>query len=155
VEDSLDFIDFTNYIFSTECFENNDVSYIDKEGKQHYLDEIDFFTYQATIAKLLVSKDSIKIEQAESLFKYENGTAHIFFNKPNGYSFPVHTDPVDVLIECLDGKKWLEIDGIEVCLEKGNSVLIPSNTPHRALNNEKALIVSYGISDTETLTRIR
>jgi len=155
MENSLDFIEFTNFVLSEKCFETCDVSYIDKEGKQHYLDKVDLFLYQATIAKILLSKDTVKIEQAESLFDFNQGTAHIFYNKEKGYSFGVHTDPVDVFIECLDGKKWLEIEGKEICLEKGERVLIPKNTPHKALNYEKALMISYGIGDTETLTSLR
>ena len=89
------------------------------------------------------------------MFGYTDRTAHIFFNKENGPSFSIHTDPVDVLIECLDGIKYIEVDGKEVKLEPHDTVLIPSETPHRALNYEKALMISYGIGDTETLTRIR
>ena len=155
LEIDLDFIEFTKFVLSKDCFDEQDVSYIDKEGNQHYLNKDDFFVYQATVARLLMEKDTIKIEQAEKVFDFNRGTAHIFFNKPNGYSFDVHTDPVDVFIECLDGRKWLEIEGKEICLEKGERVLIPKNTPHKALNYEKALMISYGIGDTETLTRIR
>lgn len=155
LEINLDFIEFTNFVLSEQCFENHDVSYIDKEGKQHYLAFDDFYIYQAKVAKQLMTKNTIKVEQVEKLFDFKDVTAHIFFNKPEGFSFGVHTDPVDVLIACLDGKKSLEIDGKEVHLEQNESVLIPANTPHRALNYEKALMISYGIGDTETLKRIR
>jgi mannose-6-phosphate isomerase-like protein (cupin superfamily) len=67
----------------------------------------------------------------------------------------MHSDPIDVLIECLDGKKLMEVAGKEIVLEPNNTVYIQANTPHRALNYEKALTISYGINDTETLSRIR
>ena len=151
----MTFDTFIDFLFSNDCFENHDVSYIDIEGNQHYLDQSDYFKYQTEIAKLIVSINTIKVEQIEKMFGYTDRTAHIFFNKKDGPSFGNHTDPVDVLIECLDGIKHLEIEGKEKVLEPHDTVHIPAGTTHRALNYEKALMISYGIGDTETLTRIR
>jgi quercetin dioxygenase-like cupin family protein len=79
----------------------------------------------------------------------------MFLNKKNGPSFNVHTDPVEVIIECLDGVKHMEVEGNKIKLNRGQSLQIPANTEHKALNYEKALMISYGIHDTETLDGLR
>ena len=150
----MTFTEFEDFLFSKRCFENHDVSYIDIEGNQHYLDQTDYMMYQIKVAELIVSINTIKVEQCEQWFN-TTGTAHIFYNKENGPSFGVHTDPVDVIIECLDGTKYMEIEGKEKVLKPKGFVHILAGTNHRALNYEKALMISYGASDTETLTRIR
>jgi len=150
----MTFIDFENFLLTEECFDNHDVSYIDEDGNQHYIEQTDFISYVGTVARLLSESRTMKVEQIETLL-FVKGTVHAFYNQKNGASFDVHTDPVDVFIECLAGKKIMEVDGKEVVLEKGDTVLIPSGTPHRALNYEKALMLSHGIHDSETLNRIR
>ena len=149
------FENFENWLLTEDCFENHDVSHIDVNGKQHYLKHSEYMGYLGEITVLIANKATIKVEQVEKWFGYMDRTAHAFYNAANGPSFDTHTDPIDVLIECLDGRKTLEIDGEEVVLEPHDKVLIPANTEHRALNYEKALMISYGIGDTETLTRIR
>ena len=64
-------------------------------------------------------------------------------------SFPEHTDPVDVIIEVQEGEKFIEIDGKMRNLVKGESISIPANTPHRALNEKEGLMLSYGLHSTE------
>jgi mannose-6-phosphate isomerase-like protein (cupin superfamily) len=151
----MNFVEFENFVLSEECFSNQDVSYIDTEGKQHYVNQEEYYSYLAKITQLIISENTIKVEQFEKVLGCEDKTAHAFYNKLNGPSFGIHEDPVDVLIECLDGKKWMEVEGKEIVLEPRDTLYIPANTPHRALNYEKALMISYGINDTETLSRIR
>lgn len=150
----MTFEKFENFLLSEDCYDNHDVSYIDYDGKQHYLNHDNFWSYYPKVCYLLTTNYTIKVEQYEKVLDIKNHTAHIFYNKKNGPSFDIHTDPTDVLIECLDGIKWLEIDGKPKKLNRYEHVIIPANTPHRALNYEKALMISYGINDTETLTRI-
>ena len=152
---NMNFLEFENFVLSIECFSNQDVSYIDANGKQHYLDQKEYYVYLAEISQLLISENTIKVEQFEKVIGCKDRTAHVFYNKANGPSFDMHSDPIDVLIECLDGKKLMEVAGKEIVLEPNNTVYIQANTPHRALNYEKALTISYGINDTETLSRIR
>jgi len=149
------FFEFNSFILSENCFSTHDVSFIDKDGNQHYLDQSDYVSYMGRIASLVGEGHTIKVEQIEKWFGYTDRTAHIFYNQKDGATFGVHTDPVNVLIECLDGVKWMEVDGKEISLQPHDTVLIPANTPHRALNYEKALMISYGIRDTETINRIR
>jgi mannose-6-phosphate isomerase-like protein (cupin superfamily) len=151
----MNFLEFEDFVLSEECYNNHDVSYIDIDGLQHYLFYDSFWEYQPKILSLLMSENTIKVEQMEKYWGYINQTAHIFFNKTNGPTFDIHTDPVKVIIECLDGTKHMEIEGNEIVLKPGESVVIQPNTEHRALNYKKALMVSYGIRDTETLDGLR
>jgi len=151
----MNFSDFEQWLYSNECFENHDVSYIDIEGLQHYLDQTDYHAYIAKVGILIAEKNTIKVEQYEKVLKIVDKTAHVFYNQDNGPTFKLHQDPVDVIIECLDGEKDLEVRGARVTLNPGESLFIPANTKHRAINSKKALMISYGISDTETLSSIR
>ena len=160
------FYDLIEKFLTTEdCFKNNDGSIIDNDGLQHYLDNKEYMTYLAQITAEIAIGNTIKIEQFEYFMNNENNlllpfvgddyTAHAFYNQANSGTFGIHTDPVDVWIQCLAGVKHLEVDGDEIVLQPHEVTIIPANTPHRALNKEKALIVSYGIHDTETISSIR
>ncbi len=146
--------EFWEFILSEKCFEEHDVSYIDDSGHQHYLKQEDIYEYSGAVVDLMSSSYTLKIEQMERVFT-TSGTAHMFYNKADGPSFDLHTDPVDVVINCHDGIKHMEVDGKSVIIEKGKSLRIPKGTEHRALNTTEALMVSYGINDTETLSSIR
>lgn len=150
----MTFDDFIDFILSEQCFEEHDVSYIDDEGHQHYLEQNDLHEYMHSIMRIMQTKYTIKIEQMEKLFTVD-GTAHMFYNKAGGPSFGVHTDPVDVVITCYDGVKHMEVNGKSKKIKKGKSLRIPAGTEHRALNTTEAVMVSYGIRDTETINRIR
>ena len=106
--------------------------YIDIEGLQHYLQFDNYWAYHPFVSSLLYSENTIKVEQLEKKFNFKDKTAHMFLNKKNGPSFNVHTDPVEVIIECLDGVKHMEVEG-----------------------NKIKLMISYGIHDTETLDGLR
>lgn len=165
MEDSKFYEAIENFVLSEDCFKNNDVSIIDNDGLQHYLDNKEYMVYLAQISAEIAKGNTIKIEQFESIMNTKGNlllplvgddfTAHAFYNQANGGTFGMHTDPVDVFIQCMAGVKHLEVDGNEVILHPHEVAIIPANTPHRALNKEKALMVSYGIHDTETLNRIR
>ncbi len=151
----MTFDEFEEFLLSEDCYDNHDVSYIDYDGKQHYLQCENYWSYYPKISWVLTTQYTVKVEQYErKIGVIGNGTAHVFYNKKNGPSFNTHTDPVDVIIVCTDGKKYLEVEGNAVVLKSGESITIKANTPHRALNYEKALMISYGVHDTETLNRI-
>jgi len=153
----MNFERFEEFIMSEECYFSYDVSYIDKKGLQHQIPEkYSFWEYQFYLGKLIAEeKNTIKIEQMERYWKWNDRTIHLFYNPKNGPTFDVHTDPVDVIIDCLDGIKVMEVDGKKITLKPGDKLSIPAGTKHRALNYEKALMASHGINDTETLSRIR
>ena len=158
------------FVITEDCFQNNDVSFIDKDGLQHYLENKEYMTYLSLITEVIAKGHTIKLEQFEyftnnpenelfnllsKLYNTVDITAHAFYNQENSGTFDIHTDPVDVWIQCWAGVKHLEVDGKEVVLYPHEVTHIPANTPHRALNTEKALMVSYGIHDTETLNSLR
>lgn len=150
------FQEFEKYLLSEDCFNNHDVSIIDKEQRQHYIVTNDFTEYQACMA-MHIAQDimTIKVDQMERFFKREDRTVHVFYNPKNGPTFPEHSDDVDVIIECMDGTKWMELEGKEICLKPGEMLYIPKGAFHRALNHDKALMASHGIGDTASLERIR
>ena len=152
----MTFDQFEQFILSSDCYWEHDVSYIDEQGNQHPVAPDEHWRYQLQIAKLLAEeKYTIKIEQMERYYKYDDRTVHLFYNPKFGPSFDTHTDPVDVIIDVLAGSKSLEVDGKEIILYAGDKLLIRAGEPHRALNYEKALMASHGINDTETLSRVR
>ena len=152
----MNFEQFEEFLFSDACYNNHDVSIIDMDGRQHYMIGKEVLEMHNALAMFLAQGEvTIKIEQMEKYWDFKDRTIHLFYNPKNGPSFDTHSDPVDVLIECKDGTKSMEVDGKEIILKPGDKLSIPANTPHRALNYEKALMASHGISDTETLTRIR
>ena len=152
----MNFQQFEEFLLSEDCYMNHDVSIIDTDGLQHYISETEFFTYQTKMTKYLVQeKYTVKIEQMENYWKFNDRTMHLFYNPKNGPTFSEHTDPINVIIECKDGIKHIEVEGWEIDLLPNERVYIPADTFHKALNYEKALVISHGISDTETLERLR
>ncbi len=151
----MTFEEFFDFLMSEECFNKCAVSFINNKGEQQYVEHDNLFAYQGRVVDLWFSgDDTIKVENYERIQPYD-GTIHIFYAPVDAPSFPVHTDPIDIYIECLDGCKIMEIDDKYVVIEKGTKVFIPAETPHIALNSEKALTFSYGVNDTETLSYLR
>lgn len=154
----MTFDDFENFLLTEECFNKHDVSVIDKDGLQHYLNtnNENYVAYLAAISlEIGVLAKTIKVEQFEKALDVNDGTVHVFYNQKNGPSFDVHTDPIDVIIECVEGTKIMEVEGKEISLSKNETLFIEAGTPHRALNYEKALMLSHGIHDSETINSIR
>tara|TARA_Y100000289_G_C3928875_1_gene155168 strand:- start:1343 stop:1810 length:468 start_codon:yes stop_codon:yes gene_type:complete len=151
----MNFKDFEDFLLSEKCFKSHDVSIIREGGLQDQIDTLHYWDYQSQMARHLVEeKVTIKVEQMERHWKFDDRTIHLFYNPKFGPTFDEHTDPVDVIIEVKAGSKSLEVDGLEVILTVGDKLMIPAGTKHKALNYEKALIASHGIGDTETLNRI-
>jgi len=151
----MNFEEFEKFLLSQECYDNHDVFIIDVNQCIHHIDIDNHIEYQAEMAKHLFKEEvTIKIEQMESYFNYNDGTIHVFHSPKNGPTFPEHTDTTDVMIVCLDGVKTMEIEGKPVTLQPNENVYITTRTYHRALNYEKALMASHGIGDTTTLKRL-
>ena len=152
----MTFEQFEEFLMSGQCYNEHDVSIIDEDGLQHYIEPTEYYAYCALMAEhLAMGKVTIKIEQMEKHWKFDDRTIHLFYNPKFGPTLEKHTDPVDVIIECKAGSKSMWVDGIEVILTPGDKLSIRAGTVHKALNYERALIASHGISDTETLDRIR
>ena len=78
---------------------------------------VDFLDYQAgsVVSRTIVDKDA--------------GTVTLFaFDAGQGLS--EHTAPFDAIVYALDGEFEVSISGKEVCVEKGEMIVIPANKPH-------------------------
>lgn len=76
-------------------------------------------------------------------------TLHVFESKYNTESFPLHTDPADVILCMLEGSKVMDIDNgnciVSETITVDNPLYIPMNIPHKALNHENNIMLSIGI----------
>jgi mannose-6-phosphate isomerase-like protein (cupin superfamily) len=139
-------------LYNDLIYEQRLVSYIDEDGLQHYAN-----SFPEILRK---NRISIKIEGMEKFsrhyFEYgkklanqygHNGpvTCHLFYAKENSPSFGMHTDPDDVIIYCVEGKKTMIIEDVYTVIEPGEEVYIPRGTLHQALNEYEALTLSYGL----------
>jgi mannose-6-phosphate isomerase-like protein (cupin superfamily) len=72
-------------------------------------------------------------------------TAHLFIAPETGLSFKEHTDPDDVLLYMVEGRKLFVVAGREIWLETGESLFIPANTLHQAFVDGYSLMLSIGL----------
>ena len=146
---SLSYDDFVSLIRSEESLRREMVSYIDKDGLQHYLEDIDYMSYLGIIDKLLIERNTtIKVERYEKLCQFFEGTAHIFFAWENSPSFDTHTDPVDLIIQVTHGSKTMIVNDKEITAQAGQCLYIPANTPHCATNKTESIMISWGLDDS-------
>lgn len=144
--------DFEEFIHSDLVYEQKVISVIDEEGRQIYINNLgELYKYTSC---------TIKLEQMEKynrgIFEYchflaknhnHNGpvTCHAFRAFRQSTSFGLHTDPDDVIIYCISGKKKMIVDGIEHTLKPHDTLFIPANTPHEAINDDESLMLSFGL----------
>lgn len=144
-------LDFLTYSLP---YQQRLVSIIDEEGRQHYVDDF------SHLMSLRGSKNSIKLEgmekYSEEFFlkckhyadKYNHigpVTCHLFMARAGDPSFPMHTDPDDVIIFCCEGKKSMKMIDRDLIIEENEELYLPANTPHQALNEYDALTLSFGL----------
>lgn len=72
-------------------------------------------------------------------------TCHLFKSPVGGISFPMHTDPDDVLIFMVKGNKIFKHDHGTVLLKEGEVLSIPRNNNHQAENIEDTIMLSFGL----------
>lgn len=141
---------FEDYILSPAAYEYDRTYYIDNRGKDVKIISDDYTEYFAKVQmKLAEQRDTLKVEGIERLCNWKDGTIHAFRYWKESPSFAEHTDPVDVIIEVLEGGKVMEMNGLKYNLIQYETLVIPANTPHRAINEKEGLMFSYGLSDTE------
>jgi hypothetical protein len=144
--------DFEQLIHSKIVYEQNIISIIDDEGKQIYLNSLsDLYKYTACTIKVeqMEKYNKTIFDQCKVLAKKYNHngpvTCHAFRAFKNSASFGLHTDPDDVIITCVAGNKWMNVDYSEHCIEANTSLFIPANTLHEAINKEDSLMLSFGL----------
>ena len=72
-------------------------------------------------------------------------TCHAFLANADAPSFDMHTDPDDVILLCCEGTKTYIINGDTIILNKDDHIFIPNGTPHKAINTNTSLILSFGL----------
>lgn len=77
-------------------------------------------------------------------------TCHLFKSPAQALSFPLHTDPDDVVIVMIEGSKCFRSHEQEITLLPGDFMLIPKHYPHEAINVTSSLMLSIGL---ESFTR--
>lgn len=148
----ISYDEFERFAFSNYALDQKIVSVIDNLGRQIQIESVSHF--------LSYTKCTIKIESMErynqKLFEYCQSlatkynhtgpvTCHGFRAYADSHSFPTHKDLDDVLIYVIKGVKTMEIQGHLVQIVAGDSILIPANTPHRAINTHDSLMLSFGL----------
>ena len=72
-------------------------------------------------------------------------TCHLFRAPKGAASFPAHTDPDDVLIHVVSGTKVIELEDRSVTLGAGDTLYLPREPVHRAVNHDASLMLSIGL----------
>lgn len=139
--------EFESFLQNDLVYKQKILYYIDDLGREHLIENLG--QLHSVYGK------SIKMESAEKynreLFNLCKSfdhpgpvTCHIFRSYINSKSFPKHTDPDDVLLLMISGKKDIIIDNKITTLEEGNKIFIPADTPHEAINTSDSLMLSIG-----------
>jgi uncharacterized RmlC-like cupin family protein len=144
--------EFEDFIHSELVYEQKIISVIDVESRQININNLgELYKFCGC---------TIKLEQMErynkEIFQYcsylsgeykHNGpvTCHAFRAFENSKSFGMHTDPDDVVIYCIWGKKKIIVNGVLHILLPHDIIYIPANTPHEAINDEESLMLSFGL----------
>jgi mannose-6-phosphate isomerase-like protein (cupin superfamily) len=143
---------FEEFIHSDLVYQQKIISVIDENSRQIVLNNLaELYSYTSC---------TIKLEQMEKYNKqifdychflsanhnhYGPVTCHAFRAFRQSMSFGLHTDPDDVILYCIHGKKKMVVDGNEYILKPHDTLFIPANTPHEAINDDESLMLSFGL----------
>lgn len=78
---------------------------------------------------------------SKQILKRDTGNITLFaFDKGEGLS--EHTAPFDAMVNIVDGKADIIIDGVSNILEEGETIIMPANIPHalKALERFKMVL---------------
>jgi hypothetical protein len=144
--------EFEEFIHNDFVYQQKLISVINEEGKQIYLDNLgQLYKYNACTIKLEQMERysrEINIYCTQLSKEFNNGlpvTCHVFRAFKNSKSFGLHTDPDNVIIQCVWGKKRMYVDGKTCDILTGEQLFIKANTPHEAINDEESLMLSFGM----------
>jgi quercetin dioxygenase-like cupin family protein len=77
---------------------------------------------------------------SKNVLKRDTGNISLFsFDKGEGLS--EHTAPFDALVQVVDGKAEISIDGEPHLVDKGEAIIMPANIPHALKAVEKFKMV--------------
>jgi len=146
--------EFENFLHTDLVYEQKIISVIDDQSRQIFLDGIgELYKHTGSTIKLEQMEkynESIfqKCQELKSRYSHPGPmTCHAFLAYKGSKSFGLHTDPDDVIIECIFGSKTLYVDtknDRKHVLKQGEYIFIPANTEHEIVNEEKSLILSFG-----------
>lgn len=142
-------------LFTEVLYKEELVKLIDSSGRM--------YTAKSVNDVIAVPKHTLKIEGMERVFRsvFEMGqelskehnhngpvTCHLFWAKVGSPSFPTHTDPYDVFLKVIEGKKIMEVANVEHEITKTSPLFkIEGKTPHRAINRYESWMLSFGLDD--------
>lgn len=139
-------------IVSFSRYENNQIIYIDKEGKDYKVkDEITYGNWIKTYKDI----PHIKIEGLEDKtfhlkilkdfnLDHKANSVHLFYNQYGGFSFPEHADDTNVLLYIVKGSKKVYIDKHPVLVKEEQAVFIPKGLKHKVDSSENTWALSIG-----------
>ena len=139
-------------LISYTRYENNQIVYIDKDGKDYRVkDQLTFSNW----AKTYKSASNIKVEGLEDnnyhiqllkdynlSFKMKN--VHLFYNQLGGFSFPEHTDDINVLLCVIKGSKKVFTENYPIIINEGQSISIPKGAKHKVESSPFTWALSIG-----------
>lgn len=126
----------------------NAAYYIDDDGLEH---SIEISVVDRYIAE---GKYTVKVEGLEDhidvpMIITQPYTVHAYIAPAGARSFPTHQDPYPVFIHVVEGIKTMEIDGEAFHIYQGETMLIDTNVPHRALNTYASIMLSIGVESAK------
>jgi ribosomal protein L16 Arg81 hydroxylase len=144
--------EFENFLHTDLVYEQKIISVIDDQSRQIFLDGIgELYKHTGSTIKLeqMEKYSQSTFQKCQNLRKKysHNGpvTCHAFLAFKGSKSFGLHIDPDDVIIECIFGSKTLFVNDVKNVLKSGDCIYIPANTPHEIINEDKSLILSFGL----------
>lgn len=148
----IDLCEFEKFIVQDLPYDEKLISIIDNQGRQIYLDCLgDLYKHHGCTVKvegLEKYNESLFLKCKEIGQKYNHFgpvTCHAFRGFENSFSFPLHTDPDDVLLLMLYGEKKIMIEEKEITIKTGDEIFIPANTKHKAIYTGDSLMLSFGL----------
>jgi mannose-6-phosphate isomerase-like protein (cupin superfamily) len=140
-------------IFSVERYENNDLVYIDENLKDFRVKDVmsyrkwleNFKKYNNIKVEGLDNKNYHKSLLKDIQLQIKVNSVQLFFNQLGGFSFPKHTDDVNVFLYVIKGAKNVFIDDEPILIKECQGISIPKGTPHQvnSLPDTWALSIGY------------
>lgn len=148
--------------------ENENDTYIRDYPVGHLNSEASWVEKNADINEAFRKRYVVKVQQLErwdrqvshlcrSLEEKVNGyvDAHLYLAPANGGSFGLHTDPHDVFVVMLRGKKRFELPefNLTIDLAPGDWLYIPKDAQHKGFSITNSVMLSLGVRSylSETL----
>ncbi|WP_022664191.1 cupin domain-containing protein [Desulfospira joergensenii] len=97
-----------------------------KDPKKKLIKNIDF-------SRAIVIRDLVDYEEGRVVSRTLASHAHVnitLFAFEKGEEISAHTSPGDAMILVLDGEARVNIDGNELGVKAGQTVVMPANVPH-------------------------